>query len=67
MSNASDATEIRFPFEVRWPSWQDRGWLEVRDCFTGQWLQVWAADVPPWWRREAQMKKTHTTSAGARR
>src|SRR5216683_2853417 len=32
------AEPTTYPFEVRWAP--ERGWLLVRDCFTGEWLEV---------------------------
>lgn len=42
---------IRYPLEVRWSS--ERGWLLVRDPFTGEWHQIEARQAPASWRREA--------------
>jgi hypothetical protein len=43
--------EQRFKFAVRWG--RERGWLQVRDVFSGEWLEVLASECPPWWRDEA--------------
>ena len=47
--------EIRYPVEIRWA--RERGWICVRDAFTGEWHEVLADQVPPWWRRQAQIEK----------
>ena len=47
----SDGLELRFPFAVRWARTQGR--LEVRDAFSGEWLEVDASRCPEWWRRRA--------------
>ena len=47
----ADQDEQHFPFEVRWG--RERGWLQVRDCFTGEWHQVLATQCPEWWRDQA--------------
>jgi hypothetical protein len=57
--------EIRYPVEIRWA--RERGWILVRDAFTGQWHQVLADQVPPWWRRQAQIEKMRGLATGARR
>jgi hypothetical protein len=46
--------EQRYPFEVRWG--RERGWLRLRDCFRGEWLEVLASECPTWWqaRRSGQ-------------
>ena len=55
--------EIRYPVEIRWA--RERGWILVRDAFSGQWHQVLADQVPPWWRRQAQLEKQRSRTAGA--
>jgi hypothetical protein len=57
--------EIRYPVEIRWA--RERGWIQVRDAFTGQWHELLAEQVPPWWRRQAQIEKMRGSAAGARR
>ena len=37
--------------------------MEVRDCFTGEWLMVPKDEVPPWWRREASIEKKRQEAA----
>jgi hypothetical protein len=54
LSQAEDAP-FRYPFAVRWA--REMGWLEVRDCFTGQWHQIPASDAPDRWRWWAQDEK----------
>src|SRR5688500_874398 len=45
------ATELPFrsicDFDVRWA--RDRGWLAVRDPFTGEWHEVLVRECPPSW------------------
>lgn len=41
----------RFPLVIRWG--RERGWLIVRDPFTGEWHEIRAADAPDGWRRIA--------------
>jgi hypothetical protein len=64
MVNATEALVIRYPVEIRWA--RERGWIRVRDAFSGEWHEVLADQVPPWWRRQAQIEKLRTTAAGAR-
>lgn len=54
---AEAGLELRYPFAVRWPRWELRGWLEVRDCVTGEWLLIPAREAPPDWRRRATLHK----------
>ena len=39
---------LRYPVAVRWAS--ERGWLRVRDPFSGEWHEIRAADAPACWR-----------------
>lgn len=39
---------VRYPFAVRWA--RQKGVLLVRDCLDGDWLEVSATTVPPWWK-----------------
>lgn len=41
----------RYPFDVRWA--RERGVLEVRDCWSGAWLALDAAQAPDHWRWRA--------------
>jgi len=52
---AATPLEVRYPVEIRWA--RERGWICVRDAFTGEWHEVLADQVPPWWRRQAQIEK----------
>jgi hypothetical protein len=56
--------EQRFSFAVRWG--RERGWLQVRDAFSGEWLEVLATACPPWWREEAfrAKRRGHGDSRG---
>lgn len=36
-----------WPFRVVWA--RQKGWLEVEDPLTGQWIEVWAKDAPRHW------------------
>lgn len=47
--------EIRFDVEIRWA--RERGWMLIRDAFTGEWHEVPADRVPPWWRQYATIEK----------
>jgi hypothetical protein len=40
-----------WPFRVVWA--RQKGWLEVEDPFTGQWIEVFAKDAPRHWVRLA--------------
>src|SRR5919198_567597 len=51
MPNEAAPQTAQFPFAVRWS--RERGWLEVRDSFTGAWHEVPAEQCPPHWRRWA--------------
>lgn len=55
MNRTPQPLEQRFAFEVRWAP--TRGWLLVRDCFTGEWLEVAKDDVPPRWKGWATARK----------
>jgi hypothetical protein len=56
--------EIRYAMEIRWA--RERGWIQIRDAFTGQWHELLADQVPPWWRRQAQMEKMRGLALGRR-
>jgi phage/plasmid primase-like uncharacterized protein len=47
--------EPQFTFEVRWA--RDRGWLEVRDVWSGEWHQVLARVCPAGWRDLAHIER----------
>lgn len=55
----------RYPFKVRWG--RERGILEVRDCFDGQWLQMEASQAPDAWRAEASRISRDSRAARAAR
>jgi hypothetical protein len=41
--------------EVRWSRrW---GWIELKDPFTGEWLEVRAEECPEWYRRAASVQQ----------
>lgn len=51
------ASPIRYTVIIRWA--QKRGWLEVRDPFTGAWLGVRAKDAPSsWWEAPRQGRRS---------
>ena len=55
MAPTGTPLEIRYPVEI--------GWICVRDAFTGEWHEVLADQVPPWWRRQAQIEKMRRLQA----
>lgn len=59
------ASMQRFAFRVRWS--RERGILEVRDCFDGQWLQMEASQAPDAWRAEASRISREARAARAAR
>lgn len=42
----------RYPFDVRYAA--EKGWLAIRDPFTGEWHEVQAKEVPFTWRAVAK-------------
>ncbi|MAG37626.1 MAG: hypothetical protein CL878_15435 [Dehalococcoidia bacterium] len=56
---AKEAKEVtprlRYPFSVRWTA--ERGWLRLRDPFTGEWHQIRAAHAPPHWAHWARQDR----------
>jgi hypothetical protein len=44
-----------WPVDVCWA--RERGWLRVRDPFTGQWHEMLAKEAPSGWSRLASMHK----------
>jgi hypothetical protein len=47
--------EIRFDMEIRWA--REKGWLQVRDPFTGGWHEILAKEAPRGWTRAATRAK----------
>jgi hypothetical protein len=56
MTEAVDAPpEILYQVVIRWA--RERGWIQVRDAFTGEFHEVHQDQCPRWWRRQAQLEK----------
>jgi hypothetical protein len=41
----------RYPATIRWA--RAKGWLLIRDAFTGEWHEIQATDAPDHWRQIA--------------
>jgi hypothetical protein len=55
LNQREERPAMRFSMSVRYA--REMGWLEVRDVFTGEWLEVAIKDAPDSWRDMARREK----------